>query len=271
MITMHPLFMASMSHPGRGPHGGRRRSGNRNESWSGSWSSSWSGRPGQAPPWATGWRGSPFGQWGFPFGGPRGRAGRGDVRAAVLLLLAEQPRHGYEIITELVERSEGRWQPSPGSVYPVLKRLAEEGLVRAEKVGDRRVFQLTKAGQRYVDEHADEWGEPWADIGGAPEASLELLDAARQAAGALWQVVQSGDSDQIAAATDVLVETKRSLYMVLAGEATDDESEDPFIRDAIAEQGSDEEAEAEPGFEPDAEGEPGTAAATEDDESASTS
>jgi DNA-binding PadR family transcriptional regulator len=158
------------------------------------------------------------------------------VRAAVLLLLAEQPRHGYEIITELVERSEGRWQPSPGSVYPVLKRLASDGLVRARTEGERRVFELTDAGRRYVEDHADELGEPWAEIGGAPEATMEMLDAARQAAGALWQVAQTGDDQQIAAATEVLAETKRALYRVLAGEALDDESTDPFVREAMAEE-----------------------------------
>lgn len=205
----------------------------------------WAGGP---PPWASGWsRGgsSPFGGWTlptFPFGNPRGRAARGDVRAAVLLLLAEQPRHGYDIITELVERSEGRWQPSPGSVYPVLKRLAAEGLVRAETDGERRVFELTDAGRRYVEERADELGEPWAEIGGAPESTMEMLDAARQAAGALWQVAQTGDPEQIAAATDVLTDTRRRLYRILAGEALDDETSDPFVRDAMSE-GDDVEEE----------------------------
>lgn len=227
---MHPLFMNYMSHPGpgggsghgRGHGGGGRGSGR-------------GGRPGGPPPWAGGWRGSPFGGFGFPFGNPRARAGRGDVRAAVLLLLAEQPRHGYEIITEIIERSEGRWQPSPGSVYPVLKRLAAEGLVRAETEGDRRVFELTDSGQSYVEDNADELGEPWAEIGTPPEATMELIDAARQAAGALWQVAQAGNSEQIAAATEILTDTKRALYRVLAGEAFDDESDDPFVRDAMAE------------------------------------
>lgn len=221
MNRMFMPYISTMSYAGHGWHGGgggRRRGG-----------------AGGAPPWASGWRGSPLGSWNFPFGAPRGRAGRGDVRAAVLLLLAEHPRHGYDIITELVERSEGRWQPSPGSVYPVLKRLAADGLVRARTEGERRVFELTDAGRAYVEEHADELGEPWAEIGGAPEATMELLDAARQAAGALWQVAQSGNDEQIAAATDVLTETKRALYRVLAGEALEDDSTDPFVREAMAE------------------------------------
>ncbi len=230
---MNPMFMSYMTHPGHGEHGGRRGSGRGGRG----------GRPGGMPPWATGWRGGPFGAFGMPFGNPRGRAGRGDVRAAVLLLLAEQPRHGYEIITEVVERSEGRWQPSPGSVYPVLKRLAAEGLVRAETDGDRRVFELTDAGREFVEDHADDLGEPWAEIGTPPEATMELLDAARQAAGALWQVAQTGNEQQIAAAAEVLAETKRALYRVLAGDALDDESSDPFVRDAMSEQDDEPDAD----------------------------
>ena len=211
---MNPLFMTYMTNAGHGGHGGRRGSGRGERG----------GRPGGPPPWAAGFRGAPFGAFGFPFGGPRGRAGRGDVRAAVLLLLAEQPRHGYEIITELVERSEGRWQPSPGSVYPVLKRLAAEGLVQAERDGERRVFDLTDTGREFVEENAESLGEPWADIDTPPEITMQLLDAARQAAGALWQVTQSGDEGQIAEATEVLVETKRALYRVLAGDSTAERS-----------------------------------------------
>lgn len=222
---MHPLFMTYMSHGGHPGHGGRRGSGREG----------WTGRSPGTPPWASAWRGAPFAGFGFPFGNPRARAARGDVRAAVLLLLAEQPRHGYDIITEIVERSEGRWQPSPGSVYPVLKRLAAEGLVRAETDGERRVFELTDQGRRFVDENADDLGEPWADIGTPPEATLEMLDAARQAAGALWQVAQSGTPEQISAATDVLAQVKRDVYRILAGDALDDESSDPFVREAMAE------------------------------------
>jgi DNA-binding PadR family transcriptional regulator len=167
------------------------------------------------------------------FGAPRTRASRGDVRAAVLLLLAEQPRHGYEIITELVERSEGRWQPSPGSVYPVLKRLASEGLVSATTEGERRVFELTSAGQRYVDTHADELGEPWAGVGGFPDSIVEMMDAARQAAAALWQVAQTGNGEAITAATEVLADTRKQLYRILAGDALDDDTSDPFVQEAL--------------------------------------
>ncbi len=95
------------------------------------------------------------GPWGPP---PRPRRDRGDVRLAILLLLDEQPRHGYEIITELTERSEGRWRPSPGSVYPVLKRLAKEGLVAAVKEDGKNTFSLTPAGTALVEQQREEWG-----------------------------------------------------------------------------------------------------------------
>ena len=122
---------------------------------------------------AAGFGGSGFGGSGFGglggFPGPYGRgprAGRGDIRAGVLVLLAEQPRHGYEIIRELAERSGGVWRPSPGSIYPTLKQLAHEGLVRADKGEGRRVFELTDAGRTYVEEHAEELAAPWDAVGG---------------------------------------------------------------------------------------------------------
>jgi DNA-binding PadR family transcriptional regulator len=85
----------------------------------------------------------------------------------VLLLLAEQPRHGYELMAELTERSDGRWEPSAGAIYPMLRRLAGKGLVGAEMADGRKQFHLTDAGREYVDSHRVEWGEPWA----APEDS----------------------------------------------------------------------------------------------------
>ncbi|TLM90913.1 MAG: PadR family transcriptional regulator, partial [Actinobacteria bacterium] len=104
---------------------------------------------------------------GFPMGGPmgfgpHGRARRGDVRAAVLRLLSEQPMHGYQIIQELSQRSEGAWSPSAGSVYPTLQQLADEGLVSAEETGGKKVFSLTEQGTAEVAKTADQ-PAPWAD------------------------------------------------------------------------------------------------------------
>lgn len=202
---MNPMFLTSPP-PQDGPRGAHRHGGRR-----GSRRPRRGGRPDGPMPWGG----------GNPFGGPRGRAGRGDVRAAVLLLLSERPRHGYEVITEIVERSEGRWQPSPGSVYPVLKRLAADGMVASEREGERRVFDLTDQGRAYVEENAESLGEPWADVSAPSDAAVELFEAARQTAGALWQVSQSGSEAQVAAATELMNQTRRSLYLILADDDAD--------------------------------------------------
>jgi DNA-binding PadR family transcriptional regulator len=185
------------------------------------------------PPWAGRgpWGSHGFGP-GFP-GGPGGRGGpwrgrrarRGDVRAAILGVLADQPANGYQIIQEIADRTDGVWKPSPGSIYPTLQQLEDEGLVRAETEGSRRVFQLTDEGQTYVDAHADEVAAPW---GATPEATPtdddehDLKPLIGQAAAALWQILATGSPDQQARARDVLAGTRRKLYGILAeGDDTD--------------------------------------------------
>ena len=77
---------------------------------------------------------------------PGTRAGRGEVRTAVLALLAERPMHGYQIIREIEERSGGHWKPSAGSVYPTLQLLADEGFISSEETNGRKVYSLTADG-----------------------------------------------------------------------------------------------------------------------------
>ena len=161
------------------------------------------------------------GPWGGggPWGPPRGRRrDRGDVRAAILLLLAEQPRHGYEILTELADRSDGQWRPSPGSVYPVLKRLTKDGLVLPTHEGGRRVFSLTDEGAALVTAERDAWGEPWVQAA-EPEndAAIELWDEGRQLGAAVWQVGQLGRPEQTAAAAAILADARKRIYGLLAG------------------------------------------------------
>jgi DNA-binding PadR family transcriptional regulator len=160
------------------------------------------------------------GPWGGrgPWGPPRGpRRERGDVRAAILLLLAEQPRHGYEIITEIADRSEGQWQASPGSIYPVLKRLAKEGLVDATQQDGKRVFTLTDAGRALVEAEASTWGEPWSQSTEPDaEAAMELWSEFRQLGAAAWQVGQGNDPELIEAAAAVLAEARKKIYGLLA-------------------------------------------------------
>lgn len=150
-----------------------------------------------------------------PWGPPRSRRDRGDVRAAILLLLAEQPRHGYDIITEIADRSEGSWQPSPGSVYPVLKRLTREGLVAPTEQDGRRVFTLTDAGRTLVDEEAETWGEPWQP-GAGSDARSALWSEAQQLAAAVRQVSLLDDQAHIEAATAALTEARKAIYSRLA-------------------------------------------------------
>lgn len=157
-----------------------------------------------------------------PRGGGRrdGRAGRGDVRAAVLLLLADQPMHGYQLIQQIVERSGGVWTPSPGSVYPALQQLEDEGLLRFEPVDGRKTASLTEPGTAYVQANRAELGSPWDDVGGA--ISTEVRDL-RPLAGSLLQAVrqvaQVGSREQAAQAATVLTAARTSLYRILAGDA----------------------------------------------------
>jgi DNA-binding PadR family transcriptional regulator len=158
---------------------------------------------------------------GFPgFLGRGPRAGRGDVRAAILALLAEEPMHGYQIMRELGERSGGVWRPSPGSIYPTLQQLEDEELVRPETgEGGRRVFTLTDAG-REVQAAAAGGPAPWDEVGAEGDSTaLELRDLVSQVMGAARQVLHAGEAPQIAQAKDVLRDTRRKLYRILAEDA----------------------------------------------------
>ena len=146
-----------------------------------------------------------------------GRRQRGDVRAAVLVLLEEQPRNGYQLIQELTERSNEAWRPSPGSIYPVLQQLEDEGLVEISAEGTGRTYGLTAAGRALVTEQREQLGKPWEsadlDAGGI---ARELMVTARDVLLAARQVVVAGSGTQVVRATAILVETRRSLYRVLA-------------------------------------------------------
>ena len=169
-------------------------------------------------------RGGPFG-WDLEreLGGPgrrpgrRGRGRGGDVRAAALLLLAEEPRHGYQLIQEIGERSEGRWTPSPGSIYPVLQQLEDEGLIEFERVDGRKTATLTADGEAYVEEQREQLGTPWETPAGEDhEDVLDLAVALKGFMGAWKQVARDGTTEQRTRATAVVVEARKSLYRVLA-------------------------------------------------------
>src|ERR1700751_1472740 len=111
-------------------------------------------------------------------GGPRAR--RGDVRAAVLALLADRPMHGYEMIKEIEERSEGAWPPSAGSIYPMLQLLEDEGLIRGEDSDGKRLFPLTDEGRKEQEEKSGDV-PPWDAVrAGIPTGHLQLRGSIHQ-------------------------------------------------------------------------------------------
>jgi DNA-binding PadR family transcriptional regulator len=163
------------------------------------------------------WFGGPPG-WGFP-GGPGGgrqRQRRGDVRLAVLTLLAEAPMHGYQIITELTERSGGAWRPSPGSVYPTLQQLEDEGLVTVAELDGRRTYTLTDGGREELERGGQDRRPPWEQVGDDDEPSGRLRQRAGEVMAAVMQVAMAGTPEQAGRAERVLVETRRKLYQLLA-------------------------------------------------------
>jgi DNA-binding PadR family transcriptional regulator len=146
--------------------------------------------------------------------GPRAR--RGDVRAAILDVLAEQPMNGYQIIQQIADRSGGAWKPSPGSVYPTLQQLEDEGLVEGADVESRRVLRLTDAGRAYVAEHPDEMEGTWRPFDSPGEETHELKPVIGQVMAAVWQIVMSGNRQQQAEAAEILADARRKLYGLLA-------------------------------------------------------
>ncbi len=145
------------------------------------------------------------------------RQRRGDVRAAVLVLLEEKPSNGYQLIQELTERSNETWRPSPGSIYPVLQQLEDEGLVEASTSGTGRTYALTSAGRTLVNEEREHLGRPWENTeGGANVSARDLMFTGRQVVLAARQVLIAGSETQVAKATTILADARRALYGILA-------------------------------------------------------
>jgi DNA-binding PadR family transcriptional regulator len=166
------------------------------------------------------WKGGPFGGpgWG-PHRRGSGRARRGDVRLALLRLLAEEPRNGYQLIQAIEERSEGLWRPSPGSVYPTLAQLEDEGLIRSAATEGTRRFEITDAGREHLDTRADE-PDPWQPAAEDAENPLtEFAPLVIQIGKATFQVASVGDRAQRNKARALLADTRRALYGILAEDA----------------------------------------------------
>ncbi|MFI8829109.1 PadR family transcriptional regulator [Streptomyces sp. NPDC053431] len=161
------------------------------------------------------WGGGPFGGRGR--GGGRGRARRGDVRASILALLKDRPMHGYEMIQEIGERSGGAWKPSPGSVYPTLQMLEDEGLIASESEGGKKLFTLTGAGREEAEAGPD---APWEEAGRGVDwdAVNEIRQAGFGLMEAFGQVWKTGSADQRQKAVEVINEARKKLYLILADE-----------------------------------------------------
>jgi DNA-binding PadR family transcriptional regulator len=182
--------------------------------------------PWPAPPFEFGMRGGPFGPPRFGGRGPRVR--RGDVRAAILDLLAEgQPWNGYQIIQEIGARTQGVWRPSAGSVYPALQQLEDEALIRTEAGEDRRrMYTLSEEGRAYVEEHADELKASWdAVTGSVNDSEVQLRHMIHQVMVAVSQVAQAGSAAQVQQAGKILGDTRRALYRILAADGEDTEED----------------------------------------------
>ncbi|MBB2992205.1 DNA-binding PadR family transcriptional regulator [Mycolicibacterium iranicum] len=154
----------------------------------------------------------PGGRRGGPRGGGRGR--RGDVRAAILKLLTDRPMHGYEMIQEINERSQQLWKPSPGSVYPTLQLLVDEGLiVSTESEGSKKLFELTDEGRAAAEKIET---APWDEIAdGADPAAVGLRNAVGQLMGAVAQSAHAATAEQQQRIVDIVNNARREIYTVL--------------------------------------------------------
>jgi DNA-binding PadR family transcriptional regulator len=200
----------SRTRPGPGHWGGGAGAG-------GGWGGFWPGGPGGPDPA----RGTP-------------KAARGDVRAAILALLREGPSNGYQIMSDIRERSGGAWRPSPGAVYPALSALADEGLIAGEESGGRRTFSLTDAGRAYVAEHPDKARGAWESEEQQEAWQVPgLFSEAARLGGGIVQVARVGTPEQVRAAERLLEETRRGLYRILADDDPDtDDADDAEADDA---------------------------------------
>ena len=153
------------------------------------------------------------------------------MRATILALLTEGPRTGYQIMSDIEERSRGAWRPSPGAVYPALQLLADEDLIIGDEAAGRRTYSLTDAGREYVAANPEMARGAWESMAGAggdsgPGDIPRLFTEAARLGAAIAQTAHAGTADQIRSAERLLKQTRRSLYEVLADEDTDEDTDE---------------------------------------------
>lgn len=147
-------------------------------------------------------------------GGRRGRSRRGDVRTAILALLTERSMHGYEMIQQIAERSGGLWRPSPGSVYPTLQLLVDEGLLIANETdGSKKLFELTEDGRAAAQKIET---PPWEAIAeNADPGHANLHNATQQLMGAVAQSAFTTTDEQQTRIVDIVNNARREIYQIL--------------------------------------------------------
>jgi len=229
-------FESMFQQHGRGPGGwSGGPGGRRGREWGGGWGPP--GRRSGPPPWVAGLFGLAQQERARA---PRAR--RGDVRVAILAVLADGPLNGYQVIQEIAERTAGNWRPSPGSVYPTIAQPEEEGLIEGDDDRGRRTVRLSDAGREYLDEHEAEVTGVWApftdsvsrdDVDGDQELDFaSLKPELGRVMNAVWQIITTGTDEQRRAAVGVLVEARRALYQILADHPGDlDEDVDEEVDD----------------------------------------
>lgn len=153
-----------------------------------------------------------MGREGMMMGGWRGggRARRGDIKYLILDVLAGGPRHGYDIITELENRSNGRYRPSPGSVYPTLTLLEEGGFIIGDAAGGKRVFTITAAGRELLAKKPADAASEDDDDG------IDVRSSAMKLGAAVMQIVRSNDTASQQKVRDILDAARREIYKILA-------------------------------------------------------
>jgi DNA-binding PadR family transcriptional regulator len=153
-----------------------------------------------------------MGREGMMGGGWRGgnRARRGDIKFLILEVLAEGPRHGYDIITELENKSNGRYRPSPGSVYPTLTLLEEGGYITGDTADGKRVFTITERGRELLTKKPADAGTDDDDDG------IDLRSSAMKLGAAVMQAARASDAASQQKVRDILDTARREIYKILA-------------------------------------------------------
>ena len=164
----------------------------------------------------------PFG--GFGEGG-RKRQRRGDIKFILLELIKEQPRHGYELIKVLEERYGGFYRPSPGTIYPTLQLLEDEGNLISETVDGKRTYKITAAGEALLEQHKQEIGDERGSMHGAEpnwEQRADLRHSAMALLETLMQAGRYGSPEQVKAVQELLKKTNQEVHQILAGGSESD-------------------------------------------------